>query len=212
MKKINLSLLYQTLLDKLGPQNWWPADSRVEILLGAILVQNTSWSNVTRSLRKFSQKTDFIPENIRKLSLKEIESLIYSSGFYKGKARTIQSAVDWFDSYNWDYENISNLYGDGLRRELLKIKGIGYETSDVILVYIFERSEFIADAYARRLFSWLCQKEYKTYDSLYKEVQLPEHFTPQDANEFHALIDVFSKKYLKKDIKEIIPLNREDFY
>ena len=212
MKKINLSLLYQTLLDKLGPQNWWPADSRVEILLGAILVQNTSWSNVTRSLRKFSQKTDFIPENIRKLSLKEIESLIYSSGFYKGKARTIQSAVDWFDSYNWDYENISNLYGDGLRRELLKIKGIGYETSDVILVYIFERSEFIADAYARLLFSWLCQKEYKTYDSLYKEVQLPEHFTPQDANEFHALIDVFGKKYLKKDIKEIIPLNREDFY
>ena len=122
MKKINLSLLYQTLLDKLGPQNWWPADSKIEILLGAILVQNTSWSNVTRSLRRFSQKTDFIPENIRKLSLKEIESLIYSSGFYKGKSRTIQSAVDWFDSYNWDYENISNLYGDGLRRELLKIR------------------------------------------------------------------------------------------
>ncbi|MER2095256.1 MAG: deoxyribonuclease I, partial [Aerococcus urinaeequi] len=90
-------------------------------------------------------------------------------------------------------------YGKQLRSELLKLRGVGFETADVFRVFIFDQPAFIADAYARRLFSWLTGHSYPTYQSLYQEINLPDDFTYEEAQEFHGLIDEFGKLYLGKN-------------
>ena len=207
--KIDIPLLYQTLLSELGPQGWWPAESKPEILLGAILVQNTNWQTVEQSLANLKQATQFLPERITSISLEELEQLIRPSGFYKNKAKTIKHMFTWMEDHQWDYQAISQDHQNDLRSELLTIKGIGYETADVLMVYLFDRPVFIADSYARRLFGWLLKEEFKTYDSLYRLIQLPDDFTAQDANELHALIDEFGKIYLQQNSKQTNPFHRQ---
>ncbi len=199
MNQIDIRKLYNTLLTEMGPQGWWPADSKVEIILGAILVQNTNWRNVDKSLANLKAATAFLPEEIIKLTIEELERLIRPSGFYRNKARAIQGTVQWFEDHNWDYQAIQASYGNNLRSKLLKIRGIGFETADVFIVYIFDQPAFIADAYARRLFSWLTDNSYTTYQSLYQEINLPDDFTYEEAQEFHGLIDEFGKLYLGKN-------------
>ena len=199
MEKLAIRKLYDTLLNEMGPQGWWPAESNVEIILGAILVQNTNWRTVERSLNNLKSATDFLPEEILKRSLEELETLIRPSGFYRNKARAIQASFQWFDHHNWDYQAIQHEYGNLLRSELLKLPGVGFETADVFRVFIFDQPAFIADAYARRLWTWLTEREYKNYQSLYREVDLPDDFTYQEAQEFHGLIDEFGKLYLGKN-------------
>ncbi|MEY8371570.1 deoxyribonuclease I [Aerococcaceae bacterium 50-4] len=201
MNQVNIRKLYDTLLKEMGPQGWWPADSKVEIILGAILVQNTNWRNVDKSLANLKAATAFLPEEVLKITVDELETLIRPSGFYRNKARAIQATFEWFNDHHWNYQAISDQYGDQLRNELLKIRGVGFETADVFIVYIFDQAVFIADAYARRLWTWLTGKEYKTYQNLYQDVQLPDDFTYQEAQEFHGLIDEFGKLYLGKGNK-----------
>lgn len=196
---VNVSRLYQVLLAEMGSPDWWPADSKVEILVGAILVQNTAWSNVEKSIVNLKAATQFDPQLILALSDQDLQSLIRPSGFFVNKAAAIKAALRWFDDHDWDYQAIVNSYGQNLRAQLLSIRGIGYETADVLLVYLFDQVVFVADAYARRLFAWLNGKHYKNYQDLYRQVRLPDHFTSQDAQDFHALIDFFGKAYLAKD-------------
>ena len=177
MNKLAIRKLYDTLLNEMGPQGWWPADSKVEIILGAILVQNTNWRNVEKSLNNLNAATGFLPEEILKLPLEELETLIRPSGFYRNKARAIQASFQWFDNHKWDYQAMQYEYGKQLRSEILKLHGVGFETADVFRVFIFDQPAFIADAYARRLFSWLTGNSYTTYQSLYQEINLPDDFT-----------------------------------
>lgn len=170
MDKLAIRKLYDTLLKEMGPQGWWPAESKVEIILGAILVQNTNWRNVEKSLNNLNAATDFLPEEILKLQLEELETLIRPSGFYRNKARAIQASFQWFDNHKWDYQAMEYEYGKQLRSEILKLQGVGFETADVFRVFIFDQPAFIADAYARRLFSWLTGNSYTTYQSLYQEM------------------------------------------
>lgn len=199
MNKLAIRKLYDTLLNEMGPQGWWPAESKVEIILGAILVQNTNWRNVDKSLSHLKSATGFLPEEILKLQLEELETLIRPSGFYRNKARAIQASFQWFDNHEWDYQAMQHEYGKQLRSELLKLRGVGFETADVFRVFIFDQPAFIADAYARRLFSWLTDKSYATYQSLYQDIVLPDDFTYEEAQEFHGLIDEFGKLNLGKN-------------
>ena len=199
MDKLAIRKLYDTLLKEMGPQGWWPADSKVEIILGAILVQNTNWRNVEKSLNNLNAATGFFPEEILKLPLEELETLIRPSGFYRNKARAIQASFQWFGNHKWDYQAVQYEYGKQLRSEILKLHGVGFETADVFRVFIFDQPAFIADAYARRLFSWLTGNSYTTYQSLYQEINLPDDFTYEEAQEFHGLIDEFGKLYLGKN-------------
>ncbi|MFW3496765.1 endonuclease III domain-containing protein [Aerococcus viridans] len=199
MNKLAIRKLYDTLLNEMGPQGWWPADSKVEIILGAILVQNTNWRNVEKSLSHLKSATGFLPEEILKLQLEELETLIRPSGFYRNKARAIQASFQWFGNHKWDYQAVQYEYEKQLRSEILKLHGVGFETADVFRVFIFDQPAFIADAYARRLFSWLTDKSYATYQSLYQDIVLPDDFTYEEAQEFHGLIDEFGKLYLGKN-------------
>lgn len=186
---VDLNKLYNELSHNLGASGWWPADSKLEIILGAILVQNTNWNNADLALTGLKKVTSLDSQKIINLTQDELMGIIKSSGFYKSKSRAILATFQWLEKEGWDYDQISERYGAKLRTELLKIPGIGNETADVFQVYIFDRPVFIADSYTRRLFAKLGYQNTKTYEELWKQVTLPDNFTYQDAQEFHGLID-----------------------
>lgn len=194
--------LYKLLYRHMGPQNWWPADNDIEMMLGAILVQNTRWRNAEIALNQIKEHTHFNPNHVLELPIETLQSLIRPSGFYKSKSLTIKTLLTWLARHHFNYQEINERYKAELRKELLSLKGIGSETADVLLVYIFGRIEFIPDSYTRKIYYKLGYENTKSYDQLKKVVTLPNHFTNQDANEFHALLDVFGKHYFRdKDIK-----------
>lgn len=188
--------IYQILLTEMGPQGWWPADSKPEIILGAILVQNTNWRNVDRSLKNLRQASNFEPAKILQLSPAALMELIRPSGFYRQKAATIHNVFKWLDRYQWNYSKITTQFGTKLRARLLHLNGVGNETADVFLVYIFDQPVFIADNYARKLFVYLGYPA-ATYQQLQQQIKLPAAFTYQDAQELHGLLDEFGKNWLK---------------
>lgn len=196
---MKLKRLYNFLYDNMGPQGWWPAESKDEIILGAFLTQNTNWNNVTKSLYNLQESTNFIPEKIRNLDLENLETLIRPSGFFKNKARGINNFFVWYEKYQYNPDIVNKIFTETetLRDTLLSFHGIGEETADVLLLYVFERIVFISDTYARRLFSRLTGKIYTNYKSLHREINLiKENFTLQEAQEIHGLIDEFGKIYL----------------
>ena len=195
MPMMTTEQLYKKLLEYMGPQGWWPADTLEEMMIGAILVQNTNWKNADMALLRLREKTQFEPQKILSLTLEELQEIIRSSGFYKNKGKAIHALFQWLNQFKFNYEKIAQIYGDNLRKELLKIRGIGSETADVLLVYVFESIEFIPDSYTRRLYSKLGYAHTESYDKLKRHIELPSNFTNKDANEFHALLDNFGKNY-----------------
>lgn len=187
--------LYKILFSHMGSQHWWPAESKIEVILGAILVQNTNWRNAAYALEKLKVKTEFDPEQILNLKLESLQTIIKSSGFYKNKARTILNILAWLECFDFDYQAVRSYYQHQLRNALLEVKGIGSETADVLLVYIFEEVAFIPDSYTRRIYKKLGYANTESYEKLKQHIQLPETFTNTDANEFHALLDNFGKNY-----------------
>lgn len=176
-----------------GEQNW-PAESKLEIVLGAILVQNTSWERVQKSLMQLKDATAFDSYQLCQLGDEELQRLIRPSGFYRNKSKTIQAVLTWMRDFNFEYRAIRQYFGDDLRKELLKIHGIGNETADVLLVYVFDFPKFIADNYARKLFAHL-GIESRNYQDLARQITLPDDFTYYEAQIFHGLIDEFGKCY-----------------
>lgn len=187
--------LYKILFSHMGSQHWWPAESKIEVILGAILVQNTNWRNAAYALEQLKVKTEFDPEQILNLDWESLQTIIKSSGFYKNKARTILNLLAWLECFNFDYHAVKLYYQHQLRNALLEVNGIGSETADVLLVYIFEEVAFIPDSYTRRIYKKLGYANTESYEKLKQHIQLPETFTNADANEFHALLDNFGKNY-----------------
>ncbi|MGW9966708.1 endonuclease III related protein [Staphylococcus cohnii] len=187
--------LYKILFSHMGSQHWWPAESKIEVILGAILVQNTNWRNAAYALEQLKVKTEFDPEQILNLDWESLQTLIKSSGFYKNKARTILNLLAWLECFDFDYHAVKLYYQHQLRNALLEVNGIGSETADVLLVYIFEEVAFIPDSYTRRIYKKLGYANTESYEKLKQHIQLPETFTNADANEFHALLDNFGKNY-----------------
>lgn len=194
--QLTIKQLFDKMLVTMGPQGWWPANSKWEIILGAILVQNTNWNNVVRSLRNLEQLTQFAPQNIANLPLPTLQDAITPSGFYKNKSRAIAEMYAWLKQYNFDVDKINHTYEDQLRAQLLRMFGIGYETADVLLLYVFDRVEFIADKYAQKLFNQMGIQHHSDYKTLKAAVNLKLDFTLEQAQEFHGLIDEFGKIYL----------------
>lgn len=192
---LEVNQLYRILLQHMGPQNWWPADSKIEIILGAILVQNTNWRNAAYALESLTENTELEPHQILNTKLEDLQLLIKSSGFYKAKAQTILTILTWLNRFDFDYARIQAHYGKQLRKSLLELKGIGEETADVLMVYVFDGIEFIPDSYTRRIFSKLGYSGTERYHKLKQKIDLPQDFTNQDANELHALLDNFGKAY-----------------
>ena len=191
---IKLETIYQKLYQTYGQQHWWPADSDLEMMIGAVLVQNTSWTNAEKALNRFE---NFDGSLILSLSPDSLMEKIRPAGFFRRKAQTIRSLLLWFQTYGFDKKQLERKTTADLRRELLAIPGIGPETCDCILLYSFERPVFIVDNYLKRLLAKSGYPQISTYDQLqtYVMAQLPQDV--QLFQEFHALIVAYGKIYLQ---------------
>lgn len=142
--------LFTALCQQIDPGPWWPADTRFEILVGAILVQNTAWTNVERALARMRAADLLEPGGIESSSPERLASVIRPCGYHRAKTAYLKEATAWFLLHD---EEARRFPTPDLRTELLAIRGIGMETADVLLLYVYERPLFIYDAYARRLLS-----------------------------------------------------------
>lgn len=190
-KEITVRELFELLSNKLGRQNWWPTKSTEEMLVGMVLIQNTNWKNVDRSLENLRKATNFNLDKLLSLPLDQLRELIQPSGFFNNKSIYLQSLLT---AYRDNFDEWEKLSTKILRKKLLSLKGIGNETADVLLLYYFHRSTFVADNYCMKLFKTLNAFDKKpTYMQLKNLVESDFDYTPDEAGEFHALIDEFGK-------------------
>ncbi|QLL69120.1 endonuclease III domain-containing protein [Lactobacillus sp. 3B(2020)] len=194
--KLTLEQLYHKMHQAIGPSGWWPADSKAEIIMGAILIQNTNWRNADRALAQLRQATHLNPDDLLTLSQTDLQALIRPAGFYQNKAKALISVFSWLRQFQYDYAAINHHFGHDLRKKLRELHGVGDETADVMLTYIFERPTFISDKYARTLFTCLGITGLTNYQSLARICQLPPSFDAAMAQDFHGLIDEFGKQFL----------------
>ena len=196
--ELSLYDLYQKLLANMGPTNWWPANSKQQIMIEAILIQNTTEKNATQASLLMEKATHYKLDHIVTLPQKELEDLVRPAGFMTNKSKAIKTISQWYLDHEENPENIARIYGDDLRQSLLSLYGVGPETADVLLTYIFDCPQFISDKYARTLFTHLGIKGLNDYNSLSQQIGILEPpFSYQDAQEFHGLIDEFGKKYFR---------------
>jgi endonuclease-3 related protein len=148
----NLTKIYQLLFDRFGPQHWWPGETQFEIITGAILTQNTNWTNVEKAIANLKSAHLLTPEKLFNLDTSQLAQLIRSAGYYNIKAKRLKNFLSWlFNNHAGQLSNLENLDTSQLRTELLSITGIGRETADSILLYAFNREIFVVDAYTARV-------------------------------------------------------------
>lgn len=190
---------YSVLRARFGPQQWWPARTRLEVILGAILTQNTTWHNATLALRNLRKSGLLSWQALRHACLSGLEACVRPSGFYRQKARTIRDFVDWLSrEHAGSLDRLFSLSTDELRRRLLDLRGLGPETADAIILYATQRPLFVADAYTRRV---LARHGFVSDAADYHQTQefLHAHLPPDTSlfNEFHALLVAVGKKHCK---------------
>jgi endonuclease-3 related protein len=195
-----LLCLYRTLLDHFGPLNWWPADSPFEVVIGAILTQNTAWTNVELAIANLKEEQTLSPEKLSAIPLDQLEVLIKPSGFFRQKANRLQNLSRYLVT-EWQ-SNLNDFCSgplDKARERLLARPGIGPETADSILLYAAYRPSFVVDAYTRRIFE---RVGVLWGNETYAEVrQIFMQTLPEDValyNEYHALIVQLAKTCCKK--------------
>ena len=180
--------IYTILLRRYGTQTWWPADTELEITVGAILTQNTSWTNVEKALDCLKDADCLSCDAILTLKHDELAALIKSSGYYNVKAKRLKNYCFWYAQQN----DLAARLTDNLRDDLLSINGVGPETADDILLYAFQRPVFVIDAYTRRLFSRLDliaeQESYEGLRALFEKKLEKRKNKVKLFNEYHALI------------------------
>ncbi len=143
---------YRALMDTYGQQHWWPARSRFEVIVGAYLTQNTAWTNVEHALKRLRKERLLSPDGIRHTASEQLEQLIRSAGFFRQKARSLKTFVEFLDeSYGGSLDRMFAQPTADLRKQLLTLNGVGPETADSILLYAGGHPVFVVDAYTRRV-------------------------------------------------------------
>jgi endonuclease-3 related protein len=152
--RATLFSIYQKLYAYFGPQHWWPADTPFEVMLGAILTQNTNWSNVEKAIYNLKANNLLDPFRLNKIPHKKLASLIRSAGYYNIKAKRLKEFLSFFlNLYKCDIGKMKRQDTGMLREQLLAIKGVGPETADSILLYALNKPIFVVDAYTKRIFT-----------------------------------------------------------
>ncbi|MCZ0703866.1 endonuclease-3 related protein [Natronobacillus azotifigens] len=187
--------IYKKLYDYYGPQSWWPANTVFEMMVGAILVQNTSWTNVEKVIQQL--RPYLTPEKLEQLSEVELAQYIRPSGFFRIKEKRVRALLAWYRRYDYDLDQLKTYDTETLRNELLSVHGIGPETADSILLYACHRPVFVVDAYTRRILARFGYDLPKSYDAFreHLEKELPNDVTL--FNEFHALFVEHAKRHCK---------------
>lgn len=191
---------YQRLYDHFGPQHWWPAEEPFEVMVGAVLVQNTQWKNAQKAIDNLREYDLLNYEKLSLLGATEIAEYIKSSGYYNLKSQRLKNLLDMIEcQYDGDFSIF--LADDALpaRENLLGVKGVGPETADSILLYCCGYPVFVVDTYTHRVFSRHNMVDEETDYHTMQDVFVAN--LPQDRqlfNEFHALIVTVAARYCKK--------------
>jgi len=199
MKK-NLPEIFDRLAAHFGPLHWWPADTPFEVVVGAILTQNTAWRNVEQAISRLKEAGVLTPEGLMEIPRRQLEELVRPAGFFRQKAERLKLFVEHlFRCCDGDLSTLLAGEPGEVRDELLTLKGIGQETADSILLYAGDHPSFVVDAYTRRLFSRLGllrgDEAYEAIRALFM-THLP-HETDL-FNEYHALIVEECKTFCRK--------------
>jgi len=192
-----LGRLYQALLQVFGPQHWWPGETAFEVMVGAVLTQNTNWKNVERAIDNLKEHDLLDPHALHRLDEEKLARLVQPSGFYNVKARRLKALIDWLiETADGDLTRLRRRSLKRLRRELLAVPGIGPETADSILLYALEKPAFVVDAYTRRV---LLRHGLIDAGATYAETKaLFESSLPREVsllNEYHALLVELGKRH-----------------
>ncbi len=206
-----LPIIYQRLLDMFGNQGWWPADSRDEMIIGAILTQSISWKNVETALSNLKDHGITTISDIHSVELSELSKLVRPARFYNQKALRLKAFASFlFNNYGG---SLDRMFADGLselRLDMLKVNGFGEETVDSILLYAGNKRIFVVDEYTKRVFSRLgLSKDTWSYERLqdFLMSSLKEH--TEIFEDYHAQIVHLAKHICLKNIPkcDVCPLN-----
>ena len=184
----SLRAIYAVLAASTDAGDWWPADSRFEILVGAVLTQNTVWTNVERCIANLRKAEALSPDAITALPEADLQALIKPSGYWRVKAGYLRALTQWFIHHD---QHAPAMDDHTLRTSLLHVRGVGDETADDIVLYAYHRPVFIYDLYARRLLAATGFGEYKTYRQAKRALDplvRAEAFTTEELAHFHGLI------------------------
>lgn len=195
-----LSNAYERLLAALGPQNWWPGDSRFEMMVGAVLVQNTAWKNVQRAIENLRAADVMEPAALYAVPEGELAELIRPSGYFQVKTRRLRHLLRFvMEEYQGSLDAMFRTDLATLREQLLAVHGVGPETADSILLYAGQMPTFVVDTYTHRV---LARHGWIGYEADYHEIKdYFESVLPADVplyNEYHALLVRVGKDYCRK--------------
>ncbi len=195
-----LQTVYDRLFDAFGPQNWWPGDTPFEIMVGAVLVQNTAWKNVEKAIRNLAERDLLDPVALNEVAEEELQELVRPAGYYRVKTKRLRCLVRFVvERYDGDLNAMFATGLASLREELLSLNGIGPETADSILLYAGGLPTFVVDTYTHRI---LARHGWIGFDAGYYEIK--DHFEGnlvEDVrlyNEFHALLVRAGHLYCRK--------------
>ena len=191
---------YNRMLQHFGPRHWWPADSPLEVIVGAILTQNTAWTNVEKAIENIKSAGALSINKLLGTPVERLAAWIRPSGYFNLKARRLQAAIRFIaETYESDLERMTRASLSTLRKQLLGVYGIGEETADSILLYALGKPVFVVDAYTRRILSRHHLIGQKT---TYGEIQqLFIGALPKEVplfNEYHALIVETGKTFCRR--------------
>ncbi len=207
---LTLFSIYQKLLCQYGPQQWWPADTPFEVMVGAILTQNTAWTNVEKSIVQLKRAGQTCPpcdslltaQAIDQLPHEQLGKLIRASGYFNVKATRLKNFCRWYLEQG-GFDVLNQMDTASLRAGLLSVNGVGPETADDMMLYAFNRPIFVVDAYTRRIFSRLDVvddvikyeplREKFELEFIGKRKQIDDEERVAHYNEYHALIVLHAK-------------------
>ena len=191
--------LFAALRKAYGPTHWWPGDSSFEIMVGAILTQNTSWRNVEKAIADLKKAGLMSPAAIASANLRELQRAVRSSGFYMQKSRYLRALSRYIvDHYSGDVGQMKRRRMHELRDELVDIPGIGDETADEILLYALGMPSFVVDSYTRRLLKCLGMDHRGTYSEIQSRFEDALGNDAKAFGELHALIVTHGKAVCRK--------------
>lgn len=185
-----LNEIYELLLQAYGPQHWWPAESPLEVLVGAVLTQNTNWQGVEKAMASLKLHNLLDPHKLQAIPTEDLARLIKPTGYYNLKARRLKNLIEFVtEAYSGDLETMGQAETGHLRKKLLAVNGVGPETADSILLYALQKPVFVVDTYTYRVMSrhGLVGEEV-SYDELQELFTQHLPLEMKLFNEYHALL------------------------
>jgi endonuclease-3 related protein len=212
--------IYHRLYRHFGPQHWWPGQSPLEVMIGAVLTQNTNWKNVEKAIANLKQAGLIDVQRLYRISPEDLAQYIRPAGYFNIKAGRLKALIAWlWERYDGNLEALREKSTGSLREELLSVRGIGPETADSILLYALDKPVFVVDAYTARI---LGRHRLITPPADYSEIQsLFENALPREVplyNEYPALLVCCGKEFCKPKAQcrgcplEPLPHDIEEFF